>query len=48
MNQPNSHKSIQTGLYAAVVVFLAYTMIFGYRKTFTVATFDGLTIAGYS
>lgn len=39
---------MQTGLYAAVVVFLAYTMIFGYRKTFTVATFDGLTIAGYS
>lgn len=39
---------MQTGLYAAVVVFLAYTMIFGYRKTFTVATFDGLNIAGYS
>lgn len=39
---------IKTGLYAAVVVFLAYTMIFGFRKTFTVATFDGLTIAGYS
>lgn len=37
----------QTGLYAAVVVFLAYTMIFGFRKSFTVATFDGLFIAGY-
>ncbi len=48
MSQTNTRKSIQTGLYAAVVVFLAYTMIFGYRKTFTVATFDGLTIAGYS
>jgi len=48
MSQTNTSKSIQTGLYAAVVVFLAYTMIFGYRKTFTVATFDGLTIAGYS
>ncbi|MFN0293684.1 DUF5690 family protein [Pedobacter helvus] len=48
MSQSNSSKSIKTGLYAAVVVFLAYTMIFGYRKTFTVATFDGLTIAGYS
>lgn len=48
MSQNNSSKSIKTGLYAAVVVFLAYTMIFGYRKTFTVATFDGLTIAGYS
>ena len=41
-------KSLQTGLYAAIVVFLAYTMIFGFRKSFTVATFDGLTIAGYS
>ncbi|WP_343533615.1 DUF5690 family protein [Pedobacter sp.] len=48
MSQTNTSKSMQTGLYAAVVVFLAYTMIFGYRKTFTVATFDGLTIAGYS
>ncbi|SOD20479.1 DUF5690 family protein [Pedobacter xixiisoli] len=48
MHQTNSSKSIKTGLYAAVVVFLAYTMIFGFRKTFTVATFDGLTIAGYS
>ena len=48
MSQTNSSKSIKTGLYAAVVVFLAYTMIFGFRKTFTVATFDGLTVAGYS
>ncbi len=48
MSQANTSKSMKTGLYAAVVVFLAYTMIFGYRKTFTVATFDGLTIAGYS
>ena len=48
MSQSNSSKSIKTGLYAAIVVFLAYTMIFGFRKTFTVATFEGLTIAGYS
>ncbi len=39
---------IKTGLYAAIAVFLAYTMIFGFRKSFTVATFDGITIAGYS
>lgn len=39
---------LKVGLYAAVVVFLAYTMIFGYRKSFTVATFDGLAIGGYS
>ena len=48
MSQTNTSKSVKTGLYAAIVVFLAYTMIFGYRKTFTVATFEGLTIAGYS
>ena len=39
---------IKTGLYAAIAVFLAYTMIFGFRKSFTVATFDGISIAGYS
>lgn len=42
------NKPLQTGLYAAIVVFLAYTMIFGFRKSFTVATFDGLTLAGFS
>jgi MFS family permease len=48
MSITTSSKSLKTGLYAAVVVFFAYTMIFGYRKTFTVATFEGLNIAGYS
>ena len=40
--------SLQIGLYAAVTVFLTYTMVFGFRKSFTVATFDGITVAGYS
>jgi MFS family permease len=40
--------SFQIGLYAAVTVFLTYTMVFGFRKSFTVATFDGITVAGYS
>ena len=40
--------SLQIGLYAAVTVFLTFTMVFGFRKSFTVATFDGLTVAGYS
>ena len=35
-------------LYTAVVVFFAYTIIFGFRKSFTVATFDGISVAGYS
>lgn len=39
---------VKVGLYAAFVVFLAYTMIFGFRKSFTVATFDGMEVAGYS
>ena len=34
--------ALQTGLYAAIVVFLTYTMIFGFRKSFTVCTFDGM------
>ena len=42
------NQQVKTGLYAAAVVFLAYTMIFGFRKSFTVATFDGLTLSGYS
>ncbi|MBM3401770.1 MAG: hypothetical protein FJY21_05540 [Bacteroidetes bacterium] len=40
--------SFQIGLYAAITVFLTYTMVFGFRKSFTIATFDGMTIAGYS
>lgn len=39
---------IQVNIYAAVSVFLAYTMIFGFRKSFTAATFDGIAVAGYS
>ncbi|GGK78863.1 DUF5690 family protein [Rufibacter glacialis] len=43
-----TRSQIKVGIYAAVVVFLTYIMIFGFRKSFTVATFDGLEIAGYS
>jgi MFS family permease len=39
---------LRINIYAAVSVFLAYTMIFGFRKSFTAATFDGITVAGYS
>ncbi len=38
--------ALQTGLYAAVAAFLTYTMIFGFRKSFTVCTFDGMRFAG--
>ncbi|MBD1384937.1 hypothetical protein IDJ75_06580 [Mucilaginibacter rigui] len=40
--------TLQVNIYAAVSVFLAYTMIFGFRKSFTAATFDGITVSGYS
>ena len=45
---PAKNNRVQVSIYAAVVVFLAYTMIFGFRTSFTVATFDGLTVGGYS
>lgn len=50
MIKPNFIKgnSIQVGLYTAITVFLTYIMVFGFRKSFTVATFDGYEIAGYS
>lgn len=42
------NSSSKTLIYIAVVVFLAYTMIFGFRKSFTVATFEGYSIGAYS
>lgn len=38
--------SFKIGLYAAVVAFLTYTLIFGFRKSFTVCTFDGMHFWG--
>lgn len=38
--------SFKIGLYAAIVAFLTYTMIFGFRKSFTVCTFDGMAFWG--
>lgn len=40
--------TLQVGVYTAITVFLTYTMVFGFRKSFTVATFEGIQIAGYS
>jgi len=41
-----ANSSFKTGLYAAIVAFLSYTMIFGFRKSFTVCTFDGMAYWG--
>ena len=40
------NQNIKVGLYAAVVAFLTYTMIFGFRKSYTVCTFDGMAFWG--
>ncbi len=40
--------AFKTGIYAAVTAFLTYTMIFGFRKSYTVCTFDGLSVGGFS
>ncbi len=47
-SSPNYFKGSprQIGIFAAVAAFLAYTMIFGFRKAFTVCTFDGLQFFG--
>ena len=35
-------------LYAAIVTFLTYATVYGFRKGFTVCTFDGISYAGIS
>lgn len=46
--RPIQGSSVKVGLYAAVTVFLTYVIVFGFRKSFTVATFDGIAVWGYS
>jgi hypothetical protein len=41
-----SRKQWLVAVYSAVVAFLAYATIFGFRKTYSVATFDGMSVAG--
>ncbi len=43
---PSKRSSFVIGLYAAVAAFLTYTVIFGFRKSFTVCTFDGMAFWG--
>ncbi len=42
----NKTGSFKIGLYAAIVAFFTYTLIFGFRKSFTVCTFDGISFWG--
>ncbi len=41
-----TREETKTAIYASIVVFLTYATIFGFRKTYTVGTFDNMTIFG--
>jgi hypothetical protein len=41
-----SRKEWMVAIYAALVTFLAYATIYGFRKSYTVGTFDGQTVLG--
>ena len=41
-----TRKEWLTAINAAIIAFLAYATIFGFRKTYTVGTFDGETFLG--
>jgi MFS family permease len=39
-------KSTRVAIYAALITFLTYATVYGFRKGFTVCTFDGMSFAG--
>jgi len=41
-----SRNQMLVALYAAIVTFLTYATVYGFRKGFTVCTFDGISYAG--
>jgi hypothetical protein len=41
-----SRKEWMVAIYAAAVTFLAYATVYGFRKSYTVGTFDGQTVLG--
>lgn len=41
-----TRKEWGVAIYAAVVTFLAYASVYGFRKSYTVGTFDGQTVLG--
>ncbi|TAG14205.1 MAG: hypothetical protein EAZ13_05915 [Sphingobacteriia bacterium] len=46
-NRIEKLSAFKSGLYAALVAFLTYTMIFGFRKSYTVCLFDGIHFWGF-
>jgi len=45
-NKINPESQIAVALYAAVVTFLTYAVVYAFRKPFTAGTFEGLTFLG--
>lgn len=41
-----SRSQMLVALYAAIITFLTYATVYGFRKGFTVCTFDGMSYAG--
>lgn len=51
MLQPSTARPIdllKSTLYTALISFLTYACVFSYRKSFTVATFEGVDVGGFS
>jgi len=46
MIQQNRQSTMVQAIYAALIVFATYSILFGFRKSFTVCTFDGLQFLG--
>jgi hypothetical protein len=43
---PLGRKDLMVAIYAGLVTFLTYATIYGFRKSYTVGTFDGQTVLG--
>ncbi len=41
-----TRKEIYTAVYAAVIVFLTYATVYGFRKTYTAGTYEGQSVFG--
>ncbi|HMH34817.1 MAG TPA: DUF5690 family protein, partial [Puia sp.] len=41
-----SRSQMLVALYASIITFLTYATVYGFRKGFTVCTFEGMSFAG--
>lgn len=42
-----TRKEINTAVYAAILVFLTYATVYGFRKTYTAGTYEGQSVFGF-